>query len=224
MTLTALVPEFSTEMRSTRRLMACILPDRLDWRPHPKSFTAGGLAGHLVDCVRWVEAIVAHDTFDIDPATYQTCQASSLPALLAAFDEEVSRAEGLLAEAAPSVAAATWRLSVRGTPRVERPRGEALRDFTLHHVIHHRGQLSVYLRLMDVPVPGVYGSTADDVRSLVSHRSATDPRGHETGYSVRRRWHRGRLLIGAGSPFSSWTRSPASTLYCDPGGTGERTP
>lgn len=149
-------------MRFTRRLLERIPPDRLDWRPHPKSFTAGGLAGHLVDCVRWVEAIVAHDTFDIDPATYQTCQASSLPALLVAFDEHVSRAARVLEEAAPSIAAATWRLTVRGTPRVERPKGDALRDFTLHHIIHHRGQLSVYLRLMDVPVPGVYGPTADE--------------------------------------------------------------
>lgn len=76
----------------------------------------------------------------------------------------MSRATGLLSEAGSSVAEATWRLTVGGKPRVERPKGEALRDFTLHHVIHHRGQLSVYLRLLDVPVPGVYGPTADDVR------------------------------------------------------------
>ncbi len=162
MTLTALLPEFSTEMRSTRRLIERIPLDRLDWRPHPKSFTARDLAGHLVDCVRWVEAILAHDTFDIDPATYQPSRPSSVPALLAAFDEHVSRATELLSAAVPSVAQATWRLTVRGTPRVERAKGEALRDFTLHHVIHHRGQLSVYLRLLDVPVPGVYGPTADD--------------------------------------------------------------
>ncbi len=164
MAMTALLPDFSAEMQSTRRLIEHIPPDRLDWRPHPKSFTAGGLAGHLVDCVRWVEAIVAHETFDIDPATYQPCQPSSVPALLAAFDDHVRRAASVLAEAGPTVAEATWRLTVRGTPRVERPKGEALRDFTLHHVIHHRGQLSVYLRLLDVPVPGVYGPTADDAR------------------------------------------------------------
>lgn len=164
MAQTSLMPEFASEMRSTRRLLERLPPDRLAWRPHPKSFTAGGLAGHLVDCVRWVEAIVAHDTFDIDPATYQPCQATSVPALLAAFDDRVRRATGLLSEAAPSVAEVTWRLTVRGVPRVERPKGEALRDFTLHHVIHHRGQLSVYLRLLDVPVPGVYGPTADDAR------------------------------------------------------------
>lgn len=159
---TPLLPEFSQEMQSTRRVIARIPPDRLDWRPHPKSFTAGGVAGHLVDCVRWVEAIVAFDTFDVDPATYQTCDTSSLPALLAAFDHHVGRAAGLLAGAAPALAEAPWRLTVRGTPRLERTKGEALRDFTLHHVIHHRGQLSVYLRLMDVAVPGVYGPTADD--------------------------------------------------------------
>lgn len=164
MAQTTLLPEFSTEMRSTRRLIERIPSDRLDWRPHPKSFTVRDLARHLVDCVRWVEAIVAHDTFDIDPATYQPCQSSSVQALLADFDTHVSRASGLLSEAEPSIAEVTWRLMVRGTPRVERPKGEALRDFTLHHMIHHRGQLSVYLRLLDVPVPGVYGPTADDVR------------------------------------------------------------
>lgn len=161
---TSLLPEFVAEMRSTRRLLERIPSDRLDWRPHPKSFTVGDLAGHLVDCVRWVEAILAHETFDIDPATYQTCQPSSVPAVLVAFDAHVGRATALLAAAAPSVAEARWRLTVRGEPRVERPKGEALRDFTLHHLIHHRGQLSVYLRLLDVAVPGVYGPTADEGR------------------------------------------------------------
>lgn len=98
MALPTLLPEFSAEMRSTRRLIERIPSDRLGWRPHPKSFTVRDLAGHLVDCVRWVEAILAHDTFDIDPATYQPCQSSSLEALLADFDAQLGRATRVLSE------------------------------------------------------------------------------------------------------------------------------
>ena len=154
--------EFHNETRTTRRLLERIPADQLDWRPHPKSFTAGGLASHIVDCVGWLEPIFTRDEFDVDPSTMRPSQATSLDALLTTFDEKVASGNGILAGIAEPALHALWRLKVRGKVRVERPRAEAFRDFTLSHLIHHRGQLSVYLRLLEVPVPGSYGPTADD--------------------------------------------------------------
>ncbi len=85
-----------------------------------------------------------------------------MPALLAAFDEKAADGNRILAGLDEAALRTPWRLKVRGKVRVERPKAEAFRDFTVSHIIHHRGQLSVYLRLLDVPVPGAYGPTADE--------------------------------------------------------------
>lgn len=162
MTQQVLLAEYQREMATTRRLLERIPRERLDWRPHPKSFTVGGLGAHLVDCVRWVNAICLGDEFDIDPSTFRPYAATSVEKLLTAFDEAVDAGRRALSSADASTLATPWRLTVRGRLRVERPRGDAVRDFTLSHGIHHRGQLSVYLRLLDVPVPAVYGPTADE--------------------------------------------------------------
>ena len=162
MTQEALLAEYQREMATTRRLLERIPAERLEWRPHPKSFTAGGLGAHLVDCVRWLDAIFRGDELDVDPSTYRPYAATSLDGLLEAFDEAVEAGRRALSSADASTLAAPWRLTVRGRVRLERPRGDVVRDFTLSHGIHHRGQLSVYLRLLDVPVPAVYGPTADE--------------------------------------------------------------
>ena len=162
MTLESLIDEYNGEMRSTRRLLERIPADKFDWRPHAKSFTAGALAGHIVDSVEWVPAIFTNDEFEFDPATFRMCDATTPAALLAAFDEKVTRGAGALSAVDESALRSLWRMKVRGKVRVERSRASAFRDFTLSHMIHHRGQLSVYLRLLDVPVPGVYGPTADE--------------------------------------------------------------
>lgn len=162
MTRRTLHDEFMGEMATTRRFLERLPPERLEWRPHAKSFTVAGLAGHLMDCVGWLDAILGHEVFDVDPKTYRPYHVTSLPVLLAAFDECVDRGDGLLSRLGDADLDAVWRLTVRGKVRVERPKGDAVRDFVLSHVIHHRGQLSLYLRLLDVPVPGAYGPTADD--------------------------------------------------------------
>jgi uncharacterized damage-inducible protein DinB len=162
MTSAALLAEFAHEAGVTRTHLARIPDDRFGWRPHPKSFTAGELGSHIVDCVRWASAIFGADEFDFDPAVHAPYRAATVADLLAAFDREVSAGEQALRSADGSAPAAPWRLKIRGRVRLERPRAEALRDFTLSHQIHHRGQLTVYLRLLDVPVPGSYGPTADE--------------------------------------------------------------
>ena len=158
----SLLAEYDKETATTRRLLERIPPQRFDWRPHPKSFTAGGLGSHLVECIDWVVPIFTRDELDVDPSTFRTYEAATLDGLLRAFDDKVAAGRGILAGVDASSLMATWRLKLLGKVRVERPKADAFRDFTLSHMIHHRGQLSVYLRLLDVPVPGAYGPTADD--------------------------------------------------------------
>jgi uncharacterized damage-inducible protein DinB len=154
--------EFDRETRATRRYLERLPADRLDWRPHPKSFTVGELAAHIVECVRWTNAIFSSDEFDVNPATFTPYRASSATELLATFDADVVRGAHALAPIDDAAVARPWRMMVKGAVRFERPKAMVFRDFTLSHLIHHRGQLSVYLRLLDVPVPGAYGPTADE--------------------------------------------------------------
>jgi uncharacterized damage-inducible protein DinB len=158
----SLAAEFDAETRATRRLLERIPAGRFGWRPHPKSYTAGGLASHVVECVNWLPAILTRDELDLDPSTLRPYHADAPGALLHAFDETVASGKSILAGLDPSALGVAWRLKLRGQVRVERPKAAAFRDFTLSHLIHHRGQLSVYLRLLDVPGPGVYGPTADE--------------------------------------------------------------
>jgi uncharacterized damage-inducible protein DinB len=154
--------EFGHETATTRRHLERVPDDRLDWRPHTKSYTARGLASHLVECVGWTTRIFGADEFDIDPAAYKAFSAASVADLLRTYDTAVADGQRLLAAASEEDVARPWRLKIRGRQRFERTRAAAFRDFTLSHVIHHRGQLSVYLRLLEVAVPGSYGPTADE--------------------------------------------------------------
>lgn len=158
----SLLGEFVHETQTARKHLERLPDSRFEWRPHPKSFTAGGLASHVIDCIRWVEPVFAADELDMDPAAYRPFQATSIAAVLETFDDEVARARDAMARAADTSAAQPWRFKMRGKVRWEKPREAVFRDMTLNHLVHHRGQFSVYLRLLDVPVPGSYGPTADD--------------------------------------------------------------
>ena len=162
MALESLIAEYRNETRTTRRLLERIPANQFEWRPHPKSFTAGGLASHIVECMGWLEPIFLHDEIDFDPSTFKPYRAASMPALLTTFDEKAEDGTRILAGVDEAALRTPWRLKMRGKVLVERPKAEAFRDFTVSHIIHHRGQLSVYLRLLDVPVPGAYGPTADE--------------------------------------------------------------
>jgi uncharacterized damage-inducible protein DinB len=162
MTVASLSRELAAEARTTRRQLERVPADKFDWRPHPKSSTAGMLASHLVECVRWGDKIFGMDELDLNPATLKPYLATSVEELLASFDAAVASASTALAAIDDEALHGLWRMKMNGKTRVERPRDDAFRDFTLSHMIHHRGQLSVYLRLLDVPVPGSYGPTADE--------------------------------------------------------------
>jgi uncharacterized damage-inducible protein DinB len=158
----SLVTEFVNEAQTTRKHLARLPNDKLDWRPHEKSFTAGGLASHITDLISFAEWICNEDELDFNPAANKPYLATSVSDLLKTFDENVGKATEALKGVADETVMKPWRFKVMGKQLFERPRKLVLRDFVLNHQIHHRGQFSVYLRLLDVPVPSTYGPTADE--------------------------------------------------------------
>ena len=158
----SLILEFEHEAQTTRKHLERMPADKLEWQPHEKSFTAAGLASHIVECISWTDAIFNLDEFGFDPATYKPYQATSVADLLETFESNVRKGKQALTEASEATLEQPWRLKVAGRLLFERPRAAVLRDFVLSHVIHHRGQFSVYLRLLNVPVPGSYGPSADE--------------------------------------------------------------
>ena len=158
----SLITEFDHEAQTTRKHLERLPEKKLDWRPHEKSFTAAGLASHITEMVGWTDAILNQDEIDFDPATYKPYLATSLADLLKTFDDNVAKSKQALAGATDDTLKQPWRLKIMGKVQFEKPRAAVLREFVLSHIIHHRGQFSVYLRLIDVSVPATYGPSADE--------------------------------------------------------------
>jgi uncharacterized damage-inducible protein DinB len=154
--------EFDHEAQTTRKHLERLPADKLDWRPHEKSFTAAGLASHITEMASWSEAILKQDGLDFDPATYKPYLATSVEDLLTTFDDNVARGKQALAGATDDTLAQSFSFKIMGQVQFERSRADTFRDVALSHIIHHRGQLSVYLRLLNVAVPGSYGPSADE--------------------------------------------------------------
>lgn len=157
-----LAQQFDQETKTTRRHLKRLPDDKFDWRPHEKSYTAAALASHIVECLNWTTDVFTKNEVNFDPATYKPYLATSSAELLEAFEKSVENGKRVLAGVDEESLMQPWSLKFNGQPLFERPRRDVFRDFTLAHVIHHRGQFSVYLRLLDVPVPSSYGPTADE--------------------------------------------------------------
>ncbi len=160
--LDALLPDVDREMGATRRLLERVPADRLGWRPHEKSMSLGQLAAHLAGIPRW--GTLALQTSEYDMAEEPAPAAPSSPeAILAIFDGHAQAMRGHLAHAeGDGPLLARWTLRKDGQEVFSLPRVGALRTLVMNHLIHHRGQLTVYLRLLDVPLPPIYGPTADE--------------------------------------------------------------
>jgi uncharacterized damage-inducible protein DinB len=161
-TIDSLRMEFENETRTTHKHLERLPNEKLDWRPHEKSFTAAGLASHIVSLISLGESVLTTSELDFDPATFKPYQAASVADLLKTFDDNVASCKQALAAADDESMTQLWRFKIMGRLRFEKPRAVAFRDFFLSHTIHHRGQFSVYLRLLNVPVPGTYGPSADE--------------------------------------------------------------
>jgi uncharacterized damage-inducible protein DinB len=151
-------------MGTTRRLLQRVPPDDFSWKPHDKSMSLGQLAGHLANLPRWCTLIL--DGTVLDLATMGDDGRSRVPesveGLLKEFDQKSSAARANLAQRSDPELVAAWTLKNEGHEVFTLPRISAIRSFVLNHSIHHRGQLSVYLRLRNVPLPPIYGPTADE--------------------------------------------------------------
>jgi len=161
----SLLPEFDHEMANTRKTLERVPEDKFAWKPHEKSFSMVGLATHLATLPSWAVVTIQQDSIDIAPEGVPPPTnepAKSREDLLATFDRNVAAARNALAEANDEALLKTWTLLKGGKEIFSLPRVAALRSFVMNHNVHHRAQLGVYLRLNDVPVPSIYGPSADE--------------------------------------------------------------
>ncbi len=156
-----LLAEYDHEMGTTRKLLERVPEDKLAWKPHVKSTSLGGLATHLGNIPNWGGRILNEAFFDLAEAPPNMPESTSRAAILELFDESTKRTRAAMNKTDAELMA-MWALKRGGQEMFAMPRVAAFRSFVLSHMIHHRGQLTVYLRLNDVPLPPIYGPTADE--------------------------------------------------------------
>ena len=155
---------FDPIVSGCRSMLEAVPDDHLDWRPHDKSWTLGELATHVAMIPNWTVATLTMSEFDIDPegdGPPQNPELQSSAELVAALDRSATAAREAIEATSDETFAGPWTLKVAGEARFTLPKAAVMRSFVLDHLIHHRAQLGVYLRLLDVPVPQMFGPTAD---------------------------------------------------------------
>jgi uncharacterized damage-inducible protein DinB len=160
-----LLPEFDSEMATTRRVLERVPDAETAWKPHPKSATLGELALHISNIPHWMTASLKRTELDLSPPggpSYDPPAFRSMADALADFDRNVEQGREAIAAATDADFAIKWTLKFGGKVIFSSPRTDVVRSFVMSHLIHHRGQLTVYLRLKDIPLPSVYGPTADE--------------------------------------------------------------
>jgi uncharacterized damage-inducible protein DinB len=161
----ALLPEFDQEMANTRKTLERVPAAKFSWKPHPKSMEFGALAAHVANMPDWAGLTMNSESFDYAPPgapPYQPPKFATTDEVLVAFDKSVAQARSALAAADDGAYFVPWTLMAGGQAIMTMPRVAVIRSFVMNHIIHHRAQLGVYLRLNDIPVPSVYGPTADE--------------------------------------------------------------
>ena len=158
-----LQPEFDQEMATTRRVLERVPDDKLAWKPHAKSFSMGDLASHIANSIKWSDATMNQTEFDLATVTPEEMNqaAKNRAELLAWFDANVAAARPTLAKSDADYFV-PWTLKQGDMVYFTLPRYNCMRSFVLNHIVHHRAQLGVYLRLNSIPVPGAYGPSADE--------------------------------------------------------------
>lgn len=161
----AFLPEFDLEMKTTRKCLDRVPEDKFGWKPHPKSYTLGQLASHIANIANYGTNTIKTESLDVAPPdgpAHKQPTYSTKPSLLEGFDKNVSEARAAIAGANDEDLRKNWTLLAGGKTIFSLPRAAVLRTFMMSHLIHHRAQLGVYLRLNDLPVPSVYGPSADE--------------------------------------------------------------
>lgn len=156
-----LLPEFDQEMANTRKILDCVPEDKFAWKPHAKSMSLDRLASHVAELPNWGGYIMTQDKLDLTP-DMKPFLAKTKAELMDAIDKNVAATREAIAGAGDEHLGKIWTFAAGGHTIFALPRTVALRNMVMSHLIHHRGQLSVYLRLLDVAIPGMYGPSADD--------------------------------------------------------------
>lgn len=160
-----LLPEFDQEMASTRRVLERAPEDKWEWKPDPKSFALGTLATHVANLPSWIKMTLEQDSFDVAPVggkPVRTTPAENVAGLLEIFDANIVEARRALESMTEERFAETWALLAGGHEVFRHPKSAVVRSFAFNHIVHHRAQLTVYYRLCGVPVPAIYGPSADE--------------------------------------------------------------
>lgn len=157
-----MLQELRQEAVATKRLLERVPEERLGWSPHPKSMSLGQLALHVARIPGDLSRLAQLSEFDAAEANFDPPAPRSKDEILAAFEQCVGHAADYLSSLSPETAGAGWRLTLRGEEVFTMPRAAMLRSLLFNHWYHHRGQLSVYLRLLDVAIPVIYGRSADE--------------------------------------------------------------
>lgn len=161
----SILPEFDQEMANTRKVLERIPDEKLDWKAHPKSNTIGWNGAHLAEIPGWVEGTLTKDSWDINPPggePYRTPSANSRQQIIETFDKNVAAARKAIQATSDGAFMKDWSLLSGGKVFFTMPRIAVIRTFVLNHTIHHRAYLCSYLRLNDIPVPGLYGPSGDE--------------------------------------------------------------
>jgi uncharacterized damage-inducible protein DinB len=159
------LPEFDQEAANTRKTLARIPDDKFTYKPHPKSMDMGGLGLHIAMMTGWAADTMKNPSFDVDPLDgpkYEMPVVKNQAELLALYDKNVVACRAAIAEGTDAAYMQMWSLLAKGQPIFSMPRVAVIRGMIMNHLIHHRGQLTVYLRLNDIPVPALYGPSADE--------------------------------------------------------------
>jgi uncharacterized damage-inducible protein DinB len=157
-----LLPEFDEEMKNTRKILECVPDGKFDYKPHAKSMTMGGLATHVAGLPSWTNYTLDTEELNLTPDFKQEV-ATNRAELLAMFDKNVAAAREKIAAASDTDWQVTWTFKFDGNVIFSMPRSTVMRSSIMNHLVHHRAQLGVYLRLNDIAIPGMYGPSADEM-------------------------------------------------------------
>ncbi len=160
--LEPIMNEIQEEAVITKRVLDRVPGDKLSWKPHAKSMSLGQLALHIAGVPGRLAKILEQDEFDASVANFEPPAPKNIQEIHTTFEQSVQDAKNFLNSMSEQTALGSWRLTVNGKQIFTKPRLAVLRSIMMNHSYHHRGQLSVYLRLLDVPVPVIYGRSADE--------------------------------------------------------------
>lgn len=168
-----LIAELKRESINTRKILACVPEDKIEWQPHEKSMTLGRLASHVAEMPFWVNRVLEADEFDMAAVPPNNRVIPTNKELLEFFEARLEHAVALLGAATNEKLAESWLFRRGDFVISNNSRYETIRFMMMNHQVHHRGQLSVYLRLLNIPIPGMYGPSADDRAAMAKAQQVT---------------------------------------------------